>query len=511
MSVTYDDDRDYPQVGVKCVFAYSKHCPTESTTYTICKAIEKIPGVSCYGAQERAGLWRIQTWTAPGRIKLLAGCFVMEGKRITVYDKNPLLRGDVEDDDPSTMLTIDGLPFSYGNEAIDRHLESMGVKLRTKIKNEYGRDLRGHVCDYRTGRRTVWINLPEKPLPKNVKIGNFKATLFHWEQKEVEIQCRKCLQYGHKANLCKNEEVCLQCGQPGHRKGSDKCKGSSVTSGKKQAPWAKQNPTESPQKNKPAVVRVDECEECGILGHSKEDEQMCPLFKRCEDCQEEGHESGDLLLCMLSKLCQDCGQDGHEKGNILCIHYKEPETNKECGICGVTGHHESDLECMGTYPKLPSHEDNIRGKETAKRAEKINKTPEAENENKDVEIAPTINLETNTDSQTVEASTEFDQLNLAEQNIDDINPALEPQNALGENLTTRGENNDTKGETTNKCMSVELYSIFRKNVRISPASTMAVQTPDGRPTGTKRVTTASSPDELTEPKQQRPRLTLEPL
>ena len=37
------------------------------------------------------------------------------------------------------------------------------------------------------------------------------------------MQCRRCLKEGHKAIDCPNEEVCLSCKQPGHRKGDPKC------------------------------------------------------------------------------------------------------------------------------------------------------------------------------------------------------------------------------------------------------------------------------------------------
>ena len=36
-------------------------------------------------------------------------------------------------------------------------------------------------------------------------------------------QCRKCFESGHWASSCPNEEKCLECRQPGHRRGDPVC------------------------------------------------------------------------------------------------------------------------------------------------------------------------------------------------------------------------------------------------------------------------------------------------
>ena len=83
------DENGIKPYGPKVVFVEAKYCPAKATTYAICKAAEKNQGVTCYGAQERAGLWRIQTNTDVGRIKLLAGKFEMNNKRIEIHERNP--------------------------------------------------------------------------------------------------------------------------------------------------------------------------------------------------------------------------------------------------------------------------------------------------------------------------------------------------------------------------------------------------------------------------------------
>ena len=211
----------------------------------------------------------------------------------------------------------------------------MGVICRTKIKMECDRD--PGLTEYRTGRRSVQINLPTTPLPRKTRIGNFQATLFHWEMKERDLQCRKCLQPGHKFFECKNEEACLDCHMPGHRKGDTKCKG-------------KQNnkelivktvvgkPTEG-KKAEGGKVKESEVEEEERQGHHVDDDM--PNYKKwCKDCKEYGHGSGDCMLCYSYEVGRGLGSPNRF------------EAIAPCQICGSTEHKEDALECEGSYPPM---------------------------------------------------------------------------------------------------------------------------------------------------------------
>ncbi|GFS04535.1 reverse transcriptase [Elysia marginata] len=85
------------------------------------------------------------------------------------------------------------------------------------------RDRSGKLTDWITGRRIIWIEVPATALPTYTPIGPFKAMLYYREQKQ--LTCRRCLGNGHKTENCKNEEVCLTCKKPGHRKADGKCEG----------------------------------------------------------------------------------------------------------------------------------------------------------------------------------------------------------------------------------------------------------------------------------------------
>lgn len=437
-----NDNRDDTPKGVKTVFVIAKQCPKNSTTYSIGKAVERITGVSCYGAQERAGLWRIQTYTEVGRIKLLAGSFVMDGRKVTVHDKNPYLRGDVDDDDPSTKLTISGLPFSYGNEAIDKNLIGMGIKLRTKIQHEFARDYNGHLCDYRTGRRTVWINIPDNPLERKVKMGNFQAELFHWEMKQNSMQCRKCLQYGHKAAGCQNEEVCLLCKIPGHRRGecTDKQAQHEEQQTSFKAPW--QNAAQT-RGNTPCTL-------CGSVEHNETsiDCQVAyPPMAKCTECDETDHVSGakECFYYVPEEEMQNTQQQrGATPNNTNMI------TSEVCTDCQDTDHSAGDEECYLHNPyqildKVTKDEEDLllaqrEGLTSAQDEEKDDKEEDKDNK----EVAGQDETEERVDNEEEE-----DQY---EDSKEDINEDLE-NNTEGALNDEEGEGNkETKedGTTTEK-------------------------------------------------------------
>ncbi|KAL8591906.1 hypothetical protein ACOMHN_039959 [Nucella lapillus] len=73
------------------------------------------------------------------------------------------------------------------------------------------------------GRRFLYIDIPAKPLPKQVEMGPFKASIYHKEQKRMDKECGKCLQKGHQAADCPNVIKCCQCYKDGHKAGDPQC------------------------------------------------------------------------------------------------------------------------------------------------------------------------------------------------------------------------------------------------------------------------------------------------
>ena len=212
------------------VFILEKWVKDGTTVYDICSATEKVSGPGTVdGATCISGLWRIYPLTDVARVTILTKGISLGNKTILPENANPFSYRKDGVECQGTRLTISNLPFSYSNEAVAKNLLNAGLKLRSQIMFEKARGPDGLLTDWRNGRRFVWIDLPSVQVKKNMKMGSFSASLYYREMKNT-IQCRRCLREGHKAIDCPNEEVCLSCKLPGHRKGDRVCSHSGVRS-----------------------------------------------------------------------------------------------------------------------------------------------------------------------------------------------------------------------------------------------------------------------------------------
>ena len=213
--------------GSKPFFIKSSDCPKFTSTFDICQACENISGKgSMRGAQLMGENWRCYPMQDVAKAKLLSsGAIDLNGLSVKLYSQNPfgMLNKDREEV-PSTRLSIDGIPISYDDNAISRALDEIGVKSRSKILYEYARDPSSKkLTDWMTGRRFLYIDLPNETLPKTTKMGPFVAKLFYKERPKEPKQCRRCFGKGHWTNSCPNKERCYDCNEEGHRRGDPVC------------------------------------------------------------------------------------------------------------------------------------------------------------------------------------------------------------------------------------------------------------------------------------------------
>ena len=153
-----DQGIETPQV--EPVFIMTKYLSKEVDIPGICMASEKVSGVgSVCGAYSDGGLWRVYPRTAVGRAKLLANGITIGGKRVPTESINPFLIRVTDAEHPATRLLVGPLPISYSTEAIERNLEKMGMRLRSKMQWENARLRDRTLTDWRTCRRFVWIDL----------------------------------------------------------------------------------------------------------------------------------------------------------------------------------------------------------------------------------------------------------------------------------------------------------------------------------------------------------------
>ena len=189
---------------------------------SVCDVISNENSVE--GAQRIGGLWRVYVTDEETRVNLLSTGINLRGNQVALKDKNPFLNLWFENIE-TTRLFIRNIPLSYDNKEIEKSLKDKGVHMLGPLKYARARTLAGKLTNFKTGDRFVDIEIPKEPLPKKQAMGVFTASLYHKEQNQSkeEVECGNCRQKGHIRRDCKNEPVCYDCLQTGHKKGSEVC------------------------------------------------------------------------------------------------------------------------------------------------------------------------------------------------------------------------------------------------------------------------------------------------
>lgn len=196
------------------------------STLDFCVAAEKVTGQGgIVGAQLIRGLWRVYPASDDARRKLLTRGVVLRNVSLQVLNSNPFILKENNQEKETTKVWIDEVPISVANSEIENALLNAGCELRSEVKMERARDKDGKLTRFLTGRRFVFVSVPDRPLEKFMKVSFFNAKIYHKEQKLLakSVTCSKCLQDGHHASQCNNEIVCRVCKKQGHKKGDPRC------------------------------------------------------------------------------------------------------------------------------------------------------------------------------------------------------------------------------------------------------------------------------------------------
>ena len=94
-----------------------------------------------------------------------------------------------------TNLLSKIIPLSVSNESIKRMLEEKGIELVSPIKFGLIRDQDGHLTEYKSGDRYVFVKPFSPPLPRKQTVGNFSCVVIHHGR---DLKCRACDEQGHK-------------------------------------------------------------------------------------------------------------------------------------------------------------------------------------------------------------------------------------------------------------------------------------------------------------------------
>lgn len=140
----------------------------------------------------------------------------LRGVNIPIYEKNPY----VPDRSDQVRVRVKNIPLSADDSIIVKTLKDYGCEL---VDNPSREKLRvdGKLTNCETGDRIVFVKPLKAPLPKEMRMGFFRATVIHTGQivKSLNQSCGKCLQDGHRTYECLNDWVCKNCKQSGHKSG----------------------------------------------------------------------------------------------------------------------------------------------------------------------------------------------------------------------------------------------------------------------------------------------------
>jgi predicted NAD-dependent protein-ADP-ribosyltransferase YbiA (DUF1768 family) len=198
-------------MSVPPVFIKSSDIDTTVTPFEMCNIIIRAigSGSKLDGVQKVNNLWRIYLKDRTTRLQLFnRGKVLINGHNISLYDQNPYISKQTSEDDPTQQpqpndkLTIKHLALSVSNEEIKKMLEEKNINLKSKVRYGYIRDVDGHLTDYRSGDRFVYVEPFHPPLSRDQKIGNFSCAIIHHGKDQP---CISCNMLGHKigASTCK--------------------------------------------------------------------------------------------------------------------------------------------------------------------------------------------------------------------------------------------------------------------------------------------------------------------
>lgn len=218
-----NDPRSINPIGCKPVFVKHNDIPSINEKVLTNEDMYKclvghVQGREIKGVQKIGGLWRLYIESHNSRIKLITNGTNMRNANIAVHDTNPFLSTGKEN---SICVLIKDIPLSAHDTLIIDELVRMKCKVTGSVIYQRLR-IDGNLTDCFTGDRVVYIEQPQKPLPRLMNFGIYKGKVFHFSQiapvsrSNSTVVCSKCQIEGHHRSQCSNPVVCRQCKQPGH-------------------------------------------------------------------------------------------------------------------------------------------------------------------------------------------------------------------------------------------------------------------------------------------------------
>lgn len=148
--------------------------PIHKVGYDICQSMASLIGVDKVdGAQLINSTWRLQTKDFQSRTALLVNGLTIAGYTIQCLGKSPYLVDGKE----TIKLILGNVSLNAPDDDIKNALSSIGLKLGSEVYFEYYRDPLEKLTTFKSGRRFVYIAIPDNKLPRNLKFTSQGKTV----------------------------------------------------------------------------------------------------------------------------------------------------------------------------------------------------------------------------------------------------------------------------------------------------------------------------------------------
>ena len=127
-------------------------------------------------------------------------------------------------------------------------IQSLGSKICSSLIEKRARNPSGKLTRWNTGRRFLYMEVPAKPLPRNLCVSIFTASIYH---KEQTVPTCNCLAKGHHSSTCEAPTKCKQCFTDHHKAVDKVCP---QTPKRTPRPTPDQAPPPHPPKANPSTI-----------------------------------------------------------------------------------------------------------------------------------------------------------------------------------------------------------------------------------------------------------------
>ena len=191
----------------KPVFVKAENLPNKTSAVDLLDTIIAVTGRGTIAAAwKQSGTWLIYPWTEAARARMVTSMYTIQGKQFELDGSDPSHIPAVGEFVPRTKLIVNNLPLEISNPDVGKALKEAGFVLRSPVKHDIIKTKSGD--ELMSGKRFVYIDLPQTKINKYLKIGKLTAFLFYKEMEDAKSTCRQCLQPARTVRRLRTRSRC---------------------------------------------------------------------------------------------------------------------------------------------------------------------------------------------------------------------------------------------------------------------------------------------------------------